>query len=81
MILNTSPYYGDCWIGLSDVSIEGTYVWIDGSESTYREWNSGQPYSGISYYDAVVQTSNGRWNTYYDHYSRYCSICEKKSKC
>ena len=81
MVLNTSPYNGDCWIGLNDASSEGTYVWVDGSESTYRAWGSGQPYSGTSYYDEVVQDSAGNWKTAYDHTNYYCYICRTNSKC
>ena len=31
------------WIGLSDRGSEGSFVWVDGSGSTYRNWASGQP--------------------------------------
>jgi hypothetical protein len=31
------------WIGLNDIAQEGTYEWIDGSQSTYRNWDSTQP--------------------------------------
>ena len=39
--LNTA--YANCWIGLNDLETEGTWVWVDGSNSTYRHWAPGQP--------------------------------------
>jgi len=50
------------WIGLSDQSTEGTYVWEDGSEPTYTSWASGEPndYGGAE--DCVEMWSSGNWN-------------------
>ena len=28
-----------CWIGFNDAAREGTFVWSDGSESDYTNWN------------------------------------------
>ena len=32
-----------CWIGLNDISSEGTFVWSDGSDSLYRKWKVPEP--------------------------------------
>ena len=34
---------GDCWIGLNDMGTEGTFVWSDGSSSSYRNWDDDEP--------------------------------------
>ena len=31
------------WIGLTDLSQEGYYVWEDGTNATYFNWYSGEP--------------------------------------
>ena len=33
----------DYWLGLSDKSKEGTFVWDSGHELSINHWNSGQP--------------------------------------
>ena len=35
----------DAWIGLNDIEIEGTFVFIDGTKATQQNsgWRSGQP--------------------------------------
>ncbi|XP_033111042.1 macrophage mannose receptor 1-like [Anneissia japonica] len=70
---------GDIWIGLNDISSEGTYVWPDSGEtSTYTYWLSGQPnnYNGIQ--DTVkLVASSYLWNDWEDTTYHYASICEK----
>lgn len=34
------------WIGLNDLSNEGTYVWLDGTAPSYSTWMRGQPNNG-----------------------------------
>ncbi len=35
---------GSVWTGLSDLMVEGTYVWISsGKEANYTNWGSNQP--------------------------------------
>jgi hypothetical protein len=33
----------EVWIGLNDLSDEGSHIWYDGSGSEYRNWGPGQP--------------------------------------
>ncbi|XP_020897122.1 C-type lectin mannose-binding isoform-like [Exaiptasia diaphana] len=34
---------GFVWIGLNDLSKEGTFVWFDGTKSNYRNWHDSEP--------------------------------------
>ena len=36
-----------CWIGYNDRDNEGTFVWADGSASTYTRWAPGEPNGGV----------------------------------
>ena len=37
------------WIGLTDQNHEGTFTWVSGDPSTYRNWEPGQPDNGGSF--------------------------------
>jgi len=32
-----------CWIGMNDISVEGTYVNSDGTATDYFSWGTGEP--------------------------------------
>ena len=71
---------GDCnvWIGLSDTTQEGRFVWADGSASGYRNWAGGQPNNDNSNADCAQIRNNGQWD------DRSCSeskryICQMPS--
>jgi len=51
-------------IGLNDVALEGTFVWVDGDPSMYRNWNSGEPndYGSGEDFVSMLRTTNGLWN-------------------
>jgi len=38
-------YYsdGECWIALHKSASNTSYYWLDGNNSTYRNWESGAP--------------------------------------
>lgn len=55
------------WIGYSDQASEGNWVWIDGSQSAFSNWNNGEPnnssgFPGVGENGGQLQLSNGRWN-------------------
>jgi hypothetical protein len=57
MFTSTTKY----WIGLTDKDQEGNWKWISGENSSYTNWNFGEPNNvGDEDYAEVVE--NGRWN-------------------
>ena len=55
----TSSY---CWIGLEDIDNEGTYVWVDGSDSTFTYWAVYEPNNVRNDEDCVHTKGQPRWN-------------------
>ncbi len=39
----TDAGLAEVWIGLSDLTLEGEFVWVDGSRMTFDNFNDGQP--------------------------------------
>ncbi|KAL6491151.1 hypothetical protein MHYP_G00014960 [Metynnis hypsauchen] len=75
LVDGTQGYF---WIGLRQKVQENTsWIWSDGSNSTYRNWNTGEPNNGAG--DYCVQLWNNpeyRWNDEYCTRS-YPFICYK----
>lgn len=38
----------EVWIGLTDRNVEGTFEWVSGETSTYRNWDPGEPNNAVS---------------------------------
>jgi len=38
----------DIWIGLTDRDVEGTFQWVSGENSSYRNWDLGEPNNATS---------------------------------
>ena len=49
-------------IGYSDAASEGSFVWQDGSSSTYTNWQSGEPSNTNGIEDYVAISAGGSWN-------------------
>ncbi len=63
------------FIGCTDEESEGTWVWVNGEEFKYSNWNSGEPNdsyeTGEDY--TVMLGSTGKWNdTYADGFYYVC---------
>ena len=82
-----------CWIGLNDITIEaGTngnaFVWVDGSTSTYRQWDTiynNEPDDPDGTRDCVAfryfdGAANGWDDRTCDAYVS-CYFCQKSGKC
>ena len=60
-----SKGYNSAYFGLSDAAKEGTWTWVNGDSSTYRNWASGEPNSERSnedYAEFYYKFSDGKWN-------------------
>lgn len=72
---------GQLWIGLNDISEEGSYVWTDGSPLVYHLWAPGQPHDVAHSENCVEMDPNGgndagAWrDAYCNQHKGY--ICEK----
>ncbi|MGC3959360.1 MAG: C-type lectin domain-containing protein [Verrucomicrobiota bacterium] len=53
-VYNTFSSYGGIgrylWIGLNDISAEGTFVWASGQTVSYLNWAAGEPNNGGGFY-------------------------------
>ena len=64
------------WIGLHDKLEEDHFVWVSGSNSSYRHWIEGQP-NNLGEEDCAQMISTSTfWNDNRCEY-RYSYICEK----
>ena len=68
-----------CWIGLNDISSEGTFVWSDGSDALYRNWKVGEPNNHGSE-DCVYYRENRNWNDLSCTRTRTCLFCSTNGK-
>ena len=52
------------WIGLNDLAVEGTFVWVTGEPVVYTNWDSGEPNNNGAFgnEDYVELLTNGTWN-------------------
>jgi len=58
------------WIGLTDRNQEGTFQWVNGDDSSFRNWTPGEPndykfggkFDGGEDYVLMNWNSNGLWN-------------------
>ncbi|XP_053868595.1 C-type lectin domain family 4 member G-like isoform X1 [Malaclemys terrapin pileata] len=69
------------WIGLHDVSNEGTFIWVDDSSVSYSNWNQGEPNNFGSGEDCVMMVKDGKWNDATCVMNEVGWICEKKWTC
>jgi hypothetical protein len=59
--LISQPTGSNYWIGLNDINVEGTFVWVDGSTSSYRQWDTDEPNNSQNE-DCGELLANRYWN-------------------
>ncbi|WP_035758348.1 HYR domain-containing protein, partial [Hugenholtzia roseola] len=61
-----APYF----VGLTDLAIEGTFVWEDCSNTGYTNWAAGEPNNWAAGGEhATTVLGNGQWNDYPSYFS------------
>ena len=68
----------DCFIGINDITTEGVYVWADGSDSTYRNWNKGEPNDHSGDEECGEIDNDGVWNDIRCYKNLTCYFCSVK---
>ncbi len=79
LYIATGLSFSSAWIGLNDISRQGTFVWADGDVSSYRSWPSTglSPSSGQ---EDCVQLTRGDQAFWDDHVCSntqgfVCALC------
>lgn len=67
---------GSVWFhaGLTDEADEGSWVWVDGGDSDYRNWDAGQP--DHAHEDCLEVVASGWGNTTCDDTSYTGHVCQ-----
>ncbi len=75
---NFNSPYRSLWIGLTDVDVEGRYVWNStGDVTTYTFWVNGQPNNYLNQDYCVLNSDEiGRWHDVHPTYEA-ASMCEQ----
>ena len=68
------------WIGLSDLQETNRWIWTDGSDTIFTNWNKGEPNNPDTEHCAYMYGSNNvrKWNNIKCDNSRF-AICQKQS--
>ncbi len=75
---NFNSPYRYLWIGLTDIAVEGRYVWNStGDVTTYTFWVNGQPNNYYNQDYCVLNSDEiGRWHDVHPTYEA-ASMCEQ----
>ena len=80
----SSQTSGEVWLGYSEAAQEGTWEWISGCNSTYENWDDGEPnnYGGDEDY-AVISESYGdgeQWHDWGMGTDNNLCVCQSKGE-
>jgi hypothetical protein len=65
----------DTWIGMYDITSEGTYQWTDGSATAFTNWAASQPDDATGGFNCVEAYGDGTWNDQ-DCSAGFTGICK-----
>ena len=63
-LLTLTGYSGEYWIGLNDITAEGTFFWSGGLAPLFTDWKFGEPNNALGGEDCVFMNSDiyyGQW--------------------
>ena len=80
LMYNTYTSSNFCWIGLNDRYIDGTFVWADGSNSTYRQWSTGILADNPNSEDCAMILDNLSWDIQACVNTLTCFFCDSHGK-
>ena len=80
-----------CWLGLTDIDVNGNYVWIDGTSSDYGfidndpsnptistfPWGNSQPSSGVEDCNTMYRYDDFQWHDDLCDGREYYPLCNK----
>ena len=69
----------NCWIGLNDRDVEGTYTWIDGTELGYTNWTSTMSDNSNNVCVQINNTGEGYWYSVNCEDTSNTFVCKKPS--
>ncbi|KAI6658178.1 Macrophage mannose receptor 1 [Oopsacas minuta] len=69
----------NCWIGLNDRSVEGTYTWTDGSVYSHTNWTGSEPSNIYEHCVDIIRAGEGSWGTVDCGTMRNAFLCKRPS--
>ena len=70
---------GNCWIGLNDRDVEGTYTWIDGTTVSYTNWTGTPPNTANNDCVQINNAGNGMWESVSCDVTLNAFLCKRDS--
>jgi len=67
-----------CWLGFSDVIVEGDWEWSDGSTVDFTKWEDGQPDNAWNQDYARIQGEDALWDDEDPGKADTHALCKKK---
>jgi hypothetical protein len=64
----------EAYIGLSDLIVEGQFLWVNGDPLVYTSWAPGQPVNQTGSEDVVGLSPAGTWKTINKYLKKECVI-------
>ena len=67
------------WIGLTDLLVEGNFVWTNGDKATYRNWLPDQPnnHQQVEHFAHIwTKATQRRWDDEENEKPTYFALCQ-----